>query len=139
MIRPVNGREDQQTLNIREIKLNDGNLTYNASSTGGIYQNNDDKYGTSKLSDSNKNTFYHSKDAGATLTITPTDFSTKLSKITVANRLDCCHDRLKKYELVIIDKAKPDSYNIVTSYDLKEVSNLYASSKDYTETFELSI
>ena len=52
---------------------------------------------TDKLMDDNINTIFHSKDENTTLTVIPKNGSTKITKILIRNRLDCCLERLTLY------------------------------------------
>jgi hypothetical protein len=117
VIQPVSGND---YLHLSQFMLygENGKIEYNASSSNGVY---DDNSNTDKLTDNDKNTIFHSKDRNTTLTITPKNGSSKITKILIRNRLDCCLDRLRGYNLSII---KNDG-SVFFSKNLNELNNLY--------------
>jgi hypothetical protein len=129
VIAPLEG-DAQEWLNIAKIKLTDTNgndMKYTATSSNGSWS---DKYGpyggyaltTDRLSDTSDSpqSMFHSGSPGCTLTITPTDSSQTLAKITIRNRRDCCQDRLKYYKVIF----KNLSNNEIESINLKDVPKL---------------
>lgn len=116
VIQPVSGND---YLHLSELKLygDSGLIDYNAISSNGISGDND----YDKLKDSNKNTFFHSDKRNTTLTITPKEGSSKITKILIRNRLDCCLDRLRGYNLSIIR----NDGSVFFSKNLNDLSNLY--------------
>jgi hypothetical protein len=109
-------------LNFSELSLygDNGKIAYDASSSNGIYKN-DNNYSTDKLTDTDKYSIFHSKERGCILTITPKIGSSKITKILIRNRLDCCLDRLRYYKLSIIR----NDGSVFFSKNLNEVNNLY--------------
>jgi hypothetical protein len=95
-----------------------GKIEYDASSSNGVYN---DTSNTDKLTDDDKTTIFHSKATNTTLTITPKIGSSKITKILIRNRLDCCLDRLRGYNLSIVR----NDGSVFFSKNLNEVNNLY--------------
>ena len=69
----------------------------------------------------NKNTFFHSEKKNCILNITPNISSAKITKIVIGNRLDCCLDRLRGYNLSIMRNDGSAFF----SKNLNELDNLY--------------
>jgi hypothetical protein len=110
-------------LHLSELVLygDNGKIEYTASSAlgNGI---RDDTQGYDKLTDSDKNTFFHSKKENCILNITPNINSAKITKIVIRNRLDITTlDRLKNYKISIIR----NDGSVFFSKNLNEVNNLY--------------
>jgi hypothetical protein len=119
-IKDKKGKYNADYLHLSQFMLygENGKIDYNAESSNGIY---DSEYNTDKLTDNDKNTIFHSKDENATLTVTPKNGSTKITKILIRNRLDCCLDRLRGYNLSIIR----NDGSVFFSKNLNELPNLY--------------
>jgi len=117
VIQPHSGKE---YLHLSELVLygDNGKIEYTAVSSNGVY-NNETSY--DKLTDSDKNTVFHSDKRSCILTITPKVGSAKITKIVIKNRLDCCLDRLKSYNLSIIR----NDGSVFFSKNLNELPNLY--------------
>jgi hypothetical protein len=115
LIQPVSGND---YLHLSELKLYGDNeiIDYDAVSSNGVYDENS----YDKLKDSDKNTIFHSYRRNATLTIIPKN-NLKITRILIRNRLDCCLDRLRGYNLSIIR----NDGSIYFSKNLNELSNLY--------------
>lgn len=116
LIQPVSGND---YLHLSQFMLygENGKIDYNATSSAGIR----DSYGIDKLTDNDKTTIFHSDKKNCTLTITPKNGSSKITKIQIRNRLDCCLDRLRGYNLSIIR----NDGSVFFSKNLNEVDNLY--------------
>jgi len=117
VILPVSGND---YLHLSELVLygENGKIEYNAVSSNGVY-NDSNSY--DKLIDSDNNTIFHSDKRNTTLTITPKNGSSKITKILLRNRLDCCLDRLRGYNLSIIR----NDGSVFFSKNLNELPNLY--------------
>lgn len=117
VIKPVSGND---YLHLSQLKLygDSGIILYDAVSSNGIYNENN---GYDKLIDSDNNTIFHSDKKNTTLTITPKNGSAKITKILLRNRLDCCLDRLRGYNLSIIR----NDGSVFFSKNLNELNNLY--------------
>jgi len=118
-------------LHVSELKLygDSGIIEYDAASPNGISSNDTN---TDKLTDNDNNTIFHSKDKNATLIITPKNSFSKITKILIRNRLDCCFDRLRGYQLSIIRK---DGSVFFSKY-LNDLPNLYT--QPYMEEIVIS-
>jgi len=133
VIEPQDGK-NAYYLHLAEIVLygDNGKIEYDASSSRGNFGKG---YELDKLSDSNRDTFFHSgqlndaRDKGradkfnCTLTIIPKNASIKITKIMIVNRLDCCHERLKDYKISIIKNDGTVFYR----KNFIDMSNLYVS------------
>jgi hypothetical protein len=130
VIRPISGDD---YLHLSQLKLygDSGIIDYNAESSNGIYDDNNN-YDYDKLTDSDNKTFFHSKKHNATLTVTPKKNSSKITKIVIGNRLDCCLDRLRGYELSIIR----NDGSVFFSKNLDQLNNLYT--RPYMEELLIS-
>lgn len=122
VIKPLTGA-DADYLHLSELVLygEGGKIAYTASSERGNGIK-DDTTGYDKLTDSDKNTHFHSKKKNCILNITPNISSAKITKIVIRNRLDCCLDRLRNYKISIIR----NDGSIFYSKNLNEINNLYA-------------
>lgn len=129
-------------LNIEKIKLTDvggANIPYTAVSSNGRWNWQHGGYylDTERLYDNTDSpqSMFHSGQPGCTLTITVTDSSKTLSKITIRNRRECCQYRLKHYKMSFKNASGID---VIPAFRLNS-PNLFDASKAYTETFSIPI
>ena len=141
VISPLEGTPPEW-LNIEKITLTDvggNNIPYTAVSSngrwnwphGGYYLDTERLYDNSD----SRQSMFHSGQTGCTLTITLTDTSKTLSKITIRNRRECCQTRLKHYKMSFKNESGID---VIPSLPLDR-PNLFDSTKDYTETITIPI
>ena len=130
-IKDKKGKYNADYLHLSQLKLygESGIIDYNAESSNGIY---DDNNNYDKLTDSDRKTIFHSKKKNATLTLTPKHGSSKITKIVIVNRLDCCLDRLRGYQLSIIR----NDGSVFFSKKLNDLPNLYT--RPYMEELLIS-
>jgi len=141
VISPLEGTPPEW-LNIQKLKLTDveGNdMAYTAISTNGRWPH---EYGgyildTARLYEKTDSEYsmFHSGGTGCTLTITITEPSKILSRITISNRRNCCQNRFKHYKMSFKNSSGID---VIPSTTL-DTANLFDPNKQYTHTFDIPV
>jgi len=116
-------------LNIAEFKIYDQNgrelafNEYSATSSNGIYQNNQG-YRIYNLADNNHGTMFHSGGGDCTLTFTINN-PTRVSKIYMKQRTDCCQGRLRAYKMRLLNSSDTTmaDINLADSFALYNLYN----------------
>jgi len=129
-------------LNIQKLKLTDvegNNMDYTAISTNGRWPYDYGGYilDTTRLYEKTDSEYsmFHSGGTNCTLTITITNPSKILSKITISNRRNCCQDRFKSYKMSFKNSSGID---VIPSTKL-DAANLFDPNKQYTHTFDIPV
>jgi hypothetical protein len=140
VISPLEGTPPEW-LNIQKIKLIDvegNNMAYTATSTNGRWPHDYGGYilDTTELyrKDNSEFSMFHSGGTSCTLTITITDPSKILSRITISNRRNCCQNRFKHYKMNLKNAS---GINIIETK--LDAANLFDANKQYTHTFDIPV
>ena len=127
------GTDFLQISNLRIYDSNGTEIPYSETGDNKV-SNTKGKYNTpsglDKLNDGDKNSCFISGSGGDTLTITLKN-PTKISKMTVRNRTDCCQTRLNAYTVYLIDES-----NILIASQTLITPELNLNVSDYTAVYK---
>lgn len=111
--------------NGRELAFNE----YTVTSSSGIYNNNQG-YRVYNLADNNHGTMFHSGGGDCTLTFTINN-PTRVSKIYMKQRKDCCQGRIRAYKMRLLNTSDTTMADI----NLADSGWLYNPSYGYADWF----